>query len=123
MKRVRNIIVVCLLFYISIISFSSCQKEKKLAGKTFVEISPFKGHTKIHFIDDAYLTIMYGTDTSEYKYGIHRKKIKLTNINYEETVELYFHLINENKFEMWTLHAYIPYPPGEDPPMMIFEKE
>jgi hypothetical protein len=86
-------------------------------------------YTKIDLIDNEYLeiaTFLRGecAQPDKYKYEIRGHAIILTNVDSEHTDytdELFFHVVNDSKFEVQSLHAYTAGQVGF--PVMTFEKE
>ena len=115
----KNNILKLTAFLLILIGSVSCEKETLDIG-TYIEVSPEKGRTQINFIDNETLVIIKNNraHSDKFKYEISGNKIKLTHSS--GTVdEIYFHIINNSKFEIGYLYINFPESPVKT---MTFEK-
>jgi hypothetical protein len=114
-----------IFLFLSITALMSCTKdrddEQSILG-AWVETAPVEGRTEIYFSPGDRLTIIDSDGTSEeFIYKIKDGSIYLELAgDVEGYSEIYFEMINENKFKIGNLYGSIP---EAEPIFLIFERQ
>jgi hypothetical protein len=117
--NIRSLILILSVFFL--MSCTKDQDDRASILGAWIETAPVEGRTEMYFSPGNQLTIFDNDESAEeFMYKLREKSIQLElRGDAEGRSELYFEMINNNKFKIGNLHPSIP---EAEPIFLIFER-